>query len=118
MHQAPSARSDFMNLSLAGVLKNTSRTVNVVPLGQPAGCMSMMSPPDTDTYVPASSPARRVRSSIRLTAAMAASASPRKPMVAMASSPRSSRSLLVAWRRKQLPASSGAMPQPSSVTRM
>ena len=31
---------------------------------------------------------------------MAARASPRKPSVPMASSPRSSRSLLVAWRRK------------------
>ena len=36
----------------------------------------------------------------------------------MASRPRSSASLLVAWRRKATPASSGAMPQPSSVTRM
>ena len=49
---------------------------------------------------------------------MAASASPRKPSVPMASSPRASESLLVAWRRKAMPASSGDMPQPSSVTRM
>ena len=49
---------------------------------------------------------------------MAARASPRKPSVPMASSPRSSASLLVAWRRKATPASSGDMPQPSSVTRM
>ena len=52
------------------------------------------------------------------TAEMAASASPRKPIVRMASSPRSSLSLEVAWRRKAIPASSGAMPQPSSVTRI
>ena len=49
---------------------------------------------------------------------MAARASPRKPSVPMASSPRSSASLLVAWRRKATPASSGDMPQPSSVTRI
>ena len=63
-------------------------------------------------------PRRRVVSVMRETALIAARASPRKPSVPMASSPRSSESLLVAWRRKHTPASSGAMPTPSSVTRI
>ena len=66
---------------------------------------------------PEGAPWRRVCSSTWLTAEMAASASPRKPSVPMLSRPRASRSLLVAWRRKAIPASSGDMPQPSSVTR-
>ena len=49
---------------------------------------------------------------------MAASASPRKPRVPMASRSYSLRILLVAWRRKAVSASPAAMPQPSSVTRI
>ena len=90
----------------------------VVPSGQPAGPMSWMSPAVSVTRVPLALPFSRVRSSIWDTAEMAASASPRKPIVAMASSPRSSRSFEVACRRKATPASSGAMPQPSSLTRI
>ena len=45
---------------------------------------------------------------------MAASASPRKPSVPMAARSAAVRSLLVAWRRKAVGSSSGAMPQPSS----
>ena len=37
---APSARSDFRNLRRAGVLKNRSRTIIVVPSGQPVSYMS------------------------------------------------------------------------------
>ena len=110
--------SDLRNFSRAGVLKNISRTVIVVPSGQPQGSMSCMSPASSVTRVPSALPRRRVVSSILDTADIAASASPRKPIVLMASSPRSSCSFEVAWRRKATPASSGAMPQPSSVTRM
>ena len=67
--------------------------------------------------VPDAAPRRRVVSVMCDTALIAASASPRKPIVPMASSPCSSCSLLVAWRKNAMPASSGAMPQPSSVTR-
>ena len=49
---------------------------------------------------------------------MAASASPRKPRVPMASRSRSVEILEVAWRRKAVGAWSAGMPQPSSVTRM
>ena len=89
-----------------------------VPSGQPVSPISWMSPALRVTRVPLPSPRRRVVSSTSLTAETAASASPRKPMVPMASRPCSSRSLEVAWRRKATPASSGAMPQPSSTTRM
>ena len=54
---------------------------------------------------------------IRDTAEMAASASPRKPRVPMASRSYSVRSLLVAWRRKARGSWSAGMPLPSSVTR-
>ena len=113
-----SARSLFKNFSLAGVLKKISRTVMLVPSGQPQGTMSTISPACTVTATPSAAPFSRVTSSTRLTADIAARASPRKPIVPMASRPFSSRSLLVAWRRKATPASSGLMPQPSSVTRM
>ena len=65
-----------------------------------------------------SAPAVRVISSTRLTAAMAANASPRKPRVPMASRSYSVRILLVAWRRKAVRQSSASMPLPSSVTRI
>ena len=62
-------------------------------------------------------PAVLVRRSMRLTEAMAANASPRKPMVPMAARSSAQRSLEVAWRRKAVRASSEDMPQPLSVTR-
>jgi hypothetical protein len=49
----------------------------------------------------------RVSRSIRETDAMAASASPRKPIVPIAARSSAVRSLLVAWRRKAVSASSG-----------
>ncbi len=110
--------SDFKNFKRAGVLKKISRTVIVVPTGQPQGVISCISPASSVTRVPTSSPALRVKSSMRDTADIAASASPRKPIVPMASKSCSEASLLVAWRKNATPASSGAMPQPSSVTRM
>ena len=96
MQADASERSDFKNFSRAGVLWKISRTVIVVPSGQPQGDISTISPARTVTRTPSAAPFSRVVSSIWLTAAMAASASPRKPIVAMASSPFSSCSLLVA----------------------
>ena len=58
-----------------------------------------------------------MRMSTRLTAEMAARASPRKPRVPMAARSSLVRSLLVAWRRKAVGASWGDIPQPLSVTR-
>ena len=113
-----SLRSDFKNLSLAGVLKKRSRTVMLVPSGQPQGVISMISPACTVTLTPSAAPFSRVISSMRETAEMAARASPLKPIVPIASRPFSSCSLLVAWRMKAMPASSGDIPQPSSVMRI
>ena len=62
-------------------------------------------------------PAVLVISSMRLTEEIAARASPRKPMVAMAARSSAVRSLEVAWRRKAVRASSRDIPQPLSVTR-
>ena len=65
-----------------------------------------------------SSPAEREKMSTRDTAAMAASASPRKPSVPMAARSAAERSLLVAWRRKAVGNCSAGMPQPLSVMRI
>ena len=113
-----SLRSDFRNLRRAGVLKKRSVTMTVVPWGQPKGDISSISPALRVRRVPSFVPAARDIISMRETEEMAASASPRKPMVLIASRPASSWSLLVAWRMKDMPRSSGVMPHPSSVTRM
>ena len=78
----------------------------------------MTLPASTRILTPKSSDAARVSRSILLTELMAASASPRKPMVEMP--PRSSAQEIfeVAWRRNAVGASSLDMPQPSSVTRI
>ena len=90
----------------------------VVPSGAPASSTWPGTPPSRCREAPPAAPFCRVRMSTRLTAEIAAKASPRKPRVPIL--PRSSgvRSLLVAWRRKAVGSSPGAMPQPLSVTRM
>ena len=107
-----------MNFSLAGVLKNRSRTAMVVPLGQPASSWLTTTPASTVRDVPRSASSVRVSSSTRDTAEMAARASPRKPRVPMASRSYSVAILEVAWRKKAVAAWSAGMPQPSSVTRI
>ena len=89
----------------------------VVPSGQPVSDSSEITPASKCREVPVRLSAGLVIRSIRLTEAMAARASPRKPMVEMAERSSAVRSLEVAWRRKAVRASSGAMPQPLSVTR-
>ena len=111
-----SAESDFMNFIRAGVLKKRSRTRMVVPCGQPAGCCDVTTPPSRCRLTPSAS-AVFVSRSMRLTDEIAARASPRKPSVPMAARSSLVRILLVAWRRNAVGASSGAMPQPLSVTR-
>ena len=90
----------------------------VVPSGHPALSTAAGTPPSRDKVAPATAPWVRENTSRRLTAEMAARASPRKPRVPMAERSWAVRSLLVAWRRKAVGSSSGAMPQPLSVTRM
>ena len=90
----------------------------LVPSGAPAGRISCISPASRLMYVPSAAPCSQVVSSMCETLEMAARASPRKPSVPMDSRPRSSCSLLVAWRKNATPASSALIPQPSSVMRM
>ena len=89
-----------------------------VPRGQPASSWAATSPATTVRAAPSAWPSGRVSSSTRDTAEMAASASPRKPRVPMASRSYSVEILEVAWRRKAVAAWSAGMPQPSSVTRI
>ena len=88
-----------------------------VPCGAPTGSTAPGTPPSSRRTAP-DPPARQVVISTRLTAEMAASASPRKPSVPIRARSSAQRSLLVAWRRNAVGSSSGAMPQPLSVTRI
>ena len=72
---------DFRNLRRAGMLKKRFFTLKLLPTGAATGSCSSNREPDIDKSVPSSSPARRVTSSTCATAAMDASASPRKPIV-------------------------------------
>jgi hypothetical protein len=96
-----------------GVLKNSSLTSTVVPTARAAGRSSPL---------PACSrnalgwPAVRDSRLSSETDAIAASASPRKPIVATDSRSASEPILLVACRRSASASSSRAMPQPSSST--
>ncbi len=81
---AASALSVFRNFSRAGVLKKSWRTIMVVPSGHPASSTEPGAPPSRVREAPMGSPFRRVSTSRRLTAEMAARASPRKPKVPMA----------------------------------
>ena len=89
----------------------------VVPSGQPASATLPAAPPSRWREAPCSAPRSREKMSTRDTAAMAASASPRKPRVPMAERSSARRSLLVAWRKKAVGSWLGAMPQPLSVMR-
>ena len=86
--------------------------------GAPASSTGPGTPPSRWRDAPLWAPFGRVRISTRLTAAIAASASPRKPRVPMLPRSSAERSLEVAWRKKAVGSSTGAMPQPSSETRM
>ncbi len=71
-----------MNLRRTGVLKNRLRTSIVVPGGELHGVIGDNCPPTTSNSAPAFSSGGRDRSVNRLTSAIEASASPRKPIVA------------------------------------
>ena len=113
MQCASSVASLLRNLRRAGVLKNSSLTSSVVPRLRGAGRSSPLRASSSQAL---SSPSRRERMLVSDTEAMAASASPRKPMVPTCSSSCRSRILLVAWRRSATGSSSRGMPQPSSST--
>ena len=113
MQCASSVASVLRNLRRAGVLKNSSFTSTVVPCARAAGLSSPVKPLSEKAVAWPAGREISAQSAIEL---MAASASPRKPMVPTDS--RSSRLviLLVAWRFRAMASSSGAMPMPSSST--
>ena len=112
-----SARSDLRNFSRAGTLENKSRTSTHVPTLPAAGFTLPLAP--RSTLSAKASPAPRARDRIVSDAIepMDGSASPRKPSVRMANRS-SSDSFEVACRSTASTRSSGAMPLPSSVTRI
>ena len=99
----------------AGVLKNSSRTSTLVPTARAAG---VSSPLRASSRVACAAPALRLLRLRSDTDAIAASASPRKPIVATRSRSCSEPILLVAWRLSASASSCAGMPQPSSSTTM
>ena len=100
------------NFRRAGRLKKSCRTSTLVPGALPAALTSAIFPPLTMICVPSGewlSRSRVVRVK-RLTLAMLGSASPRKPIVAIAARSSARWILLVAWRSRQSSASSRLMP--------
>mmetsp|Transcript_65226 Transcript_65226/g.154022 ORF Transcript_65226/g.154022 Transcript_65226/m.154022 type:complete len:278 (-) Transcript_65226:3802-4635(-) len=112
---ASSVASVFRNLRRAGVEKNSSRTSTLVPRARAAGCSS---PLRASSRWACSSAAVREAMAMSDTEAMAASASPRKPMVATDSRSCRLAILLVAWRLRASGSCATGMPQPSSSTTM
>ena len=91
-------------------------TEKLLPTGHDTGSSPVTLDAATDMCVPTSSVLRRVRSSTCATAAIEASASPRKPMVCRAKRSSAWRIFDVAWRSKAMRASVGDMPLPLSMT--
>ena len=115
MQCASSVASVLRNLRRAGVAKNSSRTSTLVPVARAAG---VSSPERASRRCACGASAVRLAMAISATEAMAASASPRKPIVATCSRSCSEAILLVAWRRSASGNSAAGMPMPSSSTRM
>ncbi len=113
MQCASSVASVFKNLRRAGVEKNSSFTSTVVPVLRATG---RSSPLRASSKKALACSAGRDSSAISDTEAMAASASPRKPIVATVSKSCRLVILLVAWRRRAIASSAWAMPLPSSST--
>ena len=112
-----SARSDFRNLSRAGVAANRSRASTRVPDDAAQGSIAPLTPSSTMSLKPFAEPAQRVRISSRDTEAIDGSASPRKPKVAIAV--RSPSGIFEVACRSTLSAkSASSMPRPSSATRI
>ncbi len=104
------------NFRRAGRLKKRSRTSTLVPRGKAMSVTATSRSPSLSIIVPRSPAPSKVRRVSLETAAMLASASPRKPRVAIRSRSSSRAILLVECRRKQSAASSRSMPAPLSWT--
>ncbi len=112
-----SLRSDFRNLSLAGVAANRSRASTRVPTAPAQGSTGLFAPSSTTSFKAVGAPSVRVRISSRETEAIDGSASPRKPKVAIAV--RSPSGIFdVACRSTESARSASSMPRPSSLTRI
>ena len=107
-----SARSDFRNLSRAGVAENRSRTSTRVPalMRGRAAPRRLRAAVDGDRPAPRRRRARALVIVSAATAPIEGSASPRKPSVRM-SNRSSSASLEVAWRSTASASSSARMPR-------
>jgi len=105
------------NFRRTGVLKNKSRTSTVVPTGHPQGVTAETWPPLTVISAPLGASAGRLRRSRRLTSAIEARASPRKPNVPTRNRSSAEAILLVAWLATASGRSSAGMPPPLSTTR-
>ncbi len=104
------------NFRRAGVLKNKSRMVTVVPVEAAQGTGSLRLSPLAETSHPSCWPAWRVRIWAWEMLAIDAKASPRKPIVLMLNRSSSPESLLVACGLNARAASARPIPQPSSAT--
>ena len=92
--------------------------MKLLPSGHAIGsCFSTLEP-EIRIDVPNSSPCCLVRNSTSATAAIDASASPRKPIVRRANKSEASRIFEVAWRSKARRASVSDIPLPLSITWM
>ena len=116
-HQANSVFSLFRNLRRAGVLKYSSRISTLVPCACAAGAAVLCVPSAASIFHACVLSALRLVSVTCATAAMLASASPRKPMLATRCRSSSEAILLVAWRISANGSCSAAMPPPLSRTR-
>ena len=112
---AISVASVFKNLRRAGVAKNSSFTSTVVPCARAAWLSSPVWPCSIHAVLSAAVRDSTVQSAIEL---MAASASPRKPIVPTDSKSCSDAILLVAWRFSAMCSWSRGMPMPSSSNTM
>ena len=112
-----SLRSDFRNLSLAGVAAKRSRASTLVPIPPAQGSIGPFAPSSTTSLRAVGAPCARVRISSRVTEAIEGKASPRKPKVVIAA--RSPSGIFeVACRSTERTRSAPSMPRPSSATRM
>ena len=111
-----SARSPFMNFSLAGVAKKRSRTSTIVPWLAGAGRTAETAPPLTWISAPEPASAVRERMVSLPTEPIEGSASPRKPSERI--SWRSPESFDVQCRATASGNSPSGMPPPSSETRI
>ncbi len=116
-HRSCSVPTVRRNLRRAGVLKKRLRTVTLVPTGPAVGRGGETVSPSTSICAAAGLSAVRERMESRETAAIEASASPRKPSVAIRSRSVAASILLVACGATARCSSPSGMPEPSSVMR-